>query len=593
MRKLILSLVFAITAVAVQAQEPAITMTTTTTVGSTFSFSIGALANNTPIQVDWGNGTLANYTIGGSNFLYSTLTGNTVKIYGEGISYLELNHLKSLDVTNCTTLTSLHCSSNQLTSLDITKNTALNYLDCSYNQLTTLDVSKNTALNYLYCESNRFTFTTLPNSQATWTTYDYSPQAEFSLSKTEFALNEEIDLSSQLTAGVNTTNFVWKTRSGNTLIKNVDYTESNGKFTFIKQPGEHFYCEMRNATFPELTLTTEYIFITPTESFITMTTTKAVGSTFSFNIGVTVVNTPIQVDWGNGALTNDTIISYTNLSGTLKGNTIKIYGVGINHLYLYNNGLTSLNVTKNSALTILRCPLNQLTVLDLTNNTKLTDLDCRANQLTALDVSKNTALTKLLCNYNKFTFATLPIKANGFDYIYSPQNAVNLAKKQYGLTETVDLSSELTINGNTTNYIWKTKAGTTLTAGTDYNVTNGITTFLKVQTDSVYCEMTNATFRDLTLTTSNIKVSEYPLFVGHNEVAIKIHPNPATENFTIKMAEEIVRVEVYTITGVKVFENGLYSSTTVNVPLTNMPKGALLIKVYTRNGVYSGKVVKI
>ena len=59
------------------------------------------------------------------------------------------------------------------------------------------------------------------------------------------------------------------------------------------------------------------------------------------------------------------------------------------------------------------------------------------------------------------------------------------------------------------------------------------------------------------------------------------------------MAEEIVRVEVYTITGVKVFENGLYSSNTVNVPLTSMPNGALLIKAYTRNGVYSGKVVKI
>jgi hypothetical protein len=88
-------------------------------------------------------------------------------------------------------------------------------------------------------------------------------------------------------------------------------------------------------------------------------------------------------------------------------------------------------------------------------------------------------------------------------------------------------------------------------------------------------------------------VSAYPLSVEDNEVAISVYPNPASENFTIKMTEEIVRVEVYSITGVRVFENGQYSSPTVTVPLTNMPKGTLLIKAYTRNGVYSSKVVKI
>ena len=36
---------------------------------------------------------------------------------------------------------------------------------------------------------------------------------------------------------------------------------------------------------------------------------------------------------------------------------------------------------------------NQLTTLDVSKNTALTDLDCDNNQLTTLDVSKNTALT--------------------------------------------------------------------------------------------------------------------------------------------------------------------------------------------------------
>ena len=67
------------------------------------------------------------------------------------------NQLTSLDVSKNTALRKLDCGSNQLTSLDVSKNTALTYLQCWYNQLTSLDVSKNTALISLYCEGNQLT----------------------------------------------------------------------------------------------------------------------------------------------------------------------------------------------------------------------------------------------------------------------------------------------------------------------------------------------------------------------------------------------------------------------------------------------------
>ena len=54
--------------------------------------------------------------------------------------------------------------------------------------------------------------------------------------------------------------------------------------------------------------------------------------------------------------------------------------------------LTSLDVTKNTALTYLYCNYNQLTSLDVTKNTALTKLDCDDNQLSSLDVTKNTKL---------------------------------------------------------------------------------------------------------------------------------------------------------------------------------------------------------
>eukprot|EP00825_Cyclidium_porcatum_P002113 TRINITY_DN10979_c0_g1_i2.p3 TRINITY_DN10979_c0_g1~~TRINITY_DN10979_c0_g1_i2.p3 ORF type:complete len:102 (+),score=17.88 TRINITY_DN10979_c0_g1_i2:130-435(+) len=69
--------------VAAQAQTPAITMTTTTTIGSTFSIDIVATVNNTTIQIDWGYETLTNHIIGVDySNVSGTLMGNIIKITG-------------------------------------------------------------------------------------------------------------------------------------------------------------------------------------------------------------------------------------------------------------------------------------------------------------------------------------------------------------------------------------------------------------------------------------------------------------------------------------------------------------------------------
>ena len=68
-----------------------------------------------------------------------------------------------------------------------------------------------------------------------------------------------------------------------------------------------------------------------------------------------------------------------------------------------NNPLTSLVLGGNTALTKLSCTNNQLTSLDLSKNTALEELDCGDNQLTSLDVSANTALKQLYCMNNPLT----------------------------------------------------------------------------------------------------------------------------------------------------------------------------------------------
>ena len=75
-----------------------------------------------------------------------------------------------------------------------------------------------------------------------------------------------------------------------------------------------------------------------------------------------------------------------------------------------DNQLASLDVSKNLALKELYCSGNPLTALDVSANTALTDLNCINTQRTSLDVSKNTSLTSLLCGDNQLT--SLDVSAN-------------------------------------------------------------------------------------------------------------------------------------------------------------------------------------
>ena len=117
------------------------------------------------------------------------------------------------------------------------------------------------------------------------------------------------------------------------------------------------------------------------------------------------------IDWGDGSqIVKGTLkeykkrwwhkreysYSYANNSSR----TITITGENVTHLSSNGNSLTSLDVSKNTALTYLECRFNKLTSLDVSKNTKLLRLICQGNELTSLDVSKNVLLTGLDCSMN-------------------------------------------------------------------------------------------------------------------------------------------------------------------------------------------------
>ena len=65
--------------------------------------------------------------------------------------------LTSLDLSDCTALKSLVCSYNSLTSLNVSGFADLKILECSHNELTSLNLEGTTALEALYCLNGNFT----------------------------------------------------------------------------------------------------------------------------------------------------------------------------------------------------------------------------------------------------------------------------------------------------------------------------------------------------------------------------------------------------------------------------------------------------
>lgn len=140
----------------------------------------------------------------------------------------------------------------------------------------------------------------------------------------------------------------------------------------------------------------------------------------------------VSIDWGDGVKKETNIeaafdgYNQTAITGKVTGE-VKIYadnliyldctsrvdGAGLTsidlskataleQLFLSGNKLTALDVTKNTALTRLEPQNNQISSLDLTKNTELERLDVTNNLLTSLDITKNTKLNYLKISDNKF-----------------------------------------------------------------------------------------------------------------------------------------------------------------------------------------------
>ncbi|MBK7854986.1 MAG: hypothetical protein IPJ79_08850 [Bacteroidetes bacterium] len=164
-----------------------------------------------------------------------------------------------------------------------------------------------------------------------------------------------------------------------------------------------------------------------------------------------IVNIP-DANFKNALLANAAINTNSNLEiecseAAAYAGHIGVEGLGISDLtgieaftnitslHCYNNQLTSINLSTNTALTGLICSNNQLTSLNLSTNTALLGLACSGNQLTTLDLSNNTAIGSLQAGYNPLT----SINLNGLTNL-------TFASLELNQLSSIDLSSNTNLS---------------------------------------------------------------------------------------------------------------------------------------------------
>ena len=261
------------------------------------------------------------------------------------------NQLRELNVSNNPQLGWLNCDSNQLTGLDLSDNPALEWLDCRSNQLTTLDLTNNPALLSLICLNNQL--------------------RELDLAKN--TVLKELFCGNNLLTGLDVT-------------KNVELMHlgcSDNKLTIldVSRNSRLIYLGCRNNQLTALDLSQNIDL-----SWINCSNNQLIKLDVSNNIVLEGLNC-------NENLLTELELGSADLSGT--------------NWWYFSEG--DENYTPG-----LQCFGNHLTTLDISRNTALKMIDCSFNFLKELNVSANPELKWLYTPYN---YMETPGKVSGWETV--------------------------------------------------------------------------------------------------------------------------------------------------------------------------------
>lgn len=253
--------------------------------------------------------------------------------------------------------------------------------------------------------------------------------------------------------------------------------------------------------------------------------------------------------------------------------------VNLKYLNCQDNNLTQLNTSNLTQLERLNAWSNQFESLDLSTNTMLNYLELNTNELTTLDVSNNTLLGYLSVSYNQLSDIDLSGLTQLTVFSNVSNNFVSIDLSNSPLLTNVGIQSCSTLRL--------------------INLKNGNNEILDIYLadipaiecviiDPEYVESPPETWEypEGTTFTSKCALSTDDLDVFE----LKIYPNPVQNEFFIQSDEKVELVEIYSLSGEKVFTQTNSNIHSVNV--SQLSKGIYLTRIKTATGkVFTQKII--
>ncbi len=330
------------------------------------------------------NTALTDINVGHTAIIELDVTANTeltTLIFGT-------NDVTAIDLSDNTKLTYLNCGENPLAELDVSSNPDLWYLNFNNTGVSYIDVSNNTELLQIHCYNCALTCADLTNNTKLGT---------FSANNNKYSIpSNAVSFDTSLLKDFDPTKV--------SDVTNAEFDAAAGVFRMITGDVTYTYdCGQGFAPTFTLVRTGE-----ATEGI-------AVDSVnFPDEVFRNYVSDNFDTD-GSGYLSDSEVAAVTEID-VIGEDIYSLQGVEyfteLQKLYCMYTGITSLDVSKNTALTNLECDSTGITNLDLSKNTALTVLYCGGTGITSLDVSNNTVLTTLNCSGSALAYIDLTNNIN-------------------------------------------------------------------------------------------------------------------------------------------------------------------------------------
>ena len=304
------------------------------------------------------------------------------------------NQLTNMNISKNTSLTWLDVGENQLTNLDVSKNTALEIFSANNNQLTDIDISKNIALENLDVSSNQLTGVDISKN----TVLKSSNVSSNKL--TELDLNNNTALEN-LDANKNQLTSLDVSNNPKLTSLNISFNKLENLNLSNTSKLKQLLGAWNNLSYVDLTNSPNLVWISLYENKLEEIDISNCKNLKTLDLGLDNVN-------NSNNLTSIDVSKNINLEVLkLGGNKISNIdlknNINLTRLEIEHNNITNIDLSNNINLNWLIIDNNYLKELDVSNNLLLTNLEVDRNQLTKLDISKNTDLIHLSAGNNKIT----------------------------------------------------------------------------------------------------------------------------------------------------------------------------------------------